>query len=116
MWKNEIKARRFQVHNQQYIDVMDEQERQYGADEGLDGADMYDDMYYYDQYDGMGVDAAQELEGLDPQQRAEYIQAMHAMAAAQGAEDFDSDDDAGFFDNNDLANRIWEDNEQLQDG
>ena len=38
---------------------------------------------------------------------------LHAMAAAQGADDFDSDDDAGFFDNNDLANRIWEDNEQL---
>ena len=40
------------------------------------------------------------------------------MAAAQGhldAEDFDSDDDALFFDNNDLANRIWEDNEMEQD-
>ena len=29
--------------------------------------------------------------------------------------DFDSEDDARFFDNNDLANRIWEDNELFQD-
>ena len=40
---------------------------------------------------------------------------MRAMAAANGeginGEEFDSDDDALFFDNNDLANRIWEDNE-----
>lgn len=43
---------------------------------------------------------------------------MRAMAAAQGhldGEDFDSEDDALFFDNNDLANRIWEDNELEQD-
>ncbi len=43
------------------------------------------------------------------------IQQMRAIAAANGAmnqEDFDSeDDDAMFFDNNDLANRIWDDNE-----
>jgi len=41
------------------------------------------------------------------------------MAAANGQlnEGFDSDDDAGalFFDNNDLANRIWEE-EQVLDG
>ena len=45
---------------------------------------------------------------------------MRAMAAANGelngAEEFDSEDDALFFDNNDLANRIWEDNELEQDG
>jgi len=38
---------------------------------------------------------------------------MRAMAAAQGhldGEEFESVDDALFFDNNDLANRIWEDN------
>ena len=41
---------------------------------------------------------------------------MHAMAAANEAgEDFDSEDDARFFDNNDLANRIWEDNELFQE-
>ena len=36
------------------------------------------------------------------------------MAVANGqlnADDFDSDEDGLFFDNNDLANRIWEDNE-----
>ena len=58
MWKNEIKMRRFQVHNQEYLDICNEQERQYGAEEGLMGPDgIYDDMLYYDQYDGMGVDA-----------------------------------------------------------
>ena len=43
---------------------------------------------------------------------------MRAMAMANGqlnGEDFDSEDDALFFDNNDLANRIWEDNELEQD-
>jgi len=42
------------------------------------------------------------------------IQQMRAIAAANGAmneEEFDSEDDAMFFDNNDLANRIWDDNE-----
>lgn len=43
------------------------------------------------------------------------------MAVANGqlaGNGFDSDDEAGalFFDNNDLANRIWEDNEQVLDG
>lgn len=40
---------------------------------------------------------------------------MRAIAAANGeldGEEFDSEDDALFFDNNDLANRIWEENEQ----
>ena len=41
------------------------------------------------------------------------------MIAAQGGqmngEEFESDDDAMFFDNNDLANRIWEDNELEQE-
>jgi hypothetical protein len=39
---------------------------------------------------------------------------MRALAIANGGlegEEFDSEDDALFFDNNDLANRIWEDNE-----
>jgi len=38
---------------------------------------------------------------------------MRALAAANGElnQEFDSEDDALFFDNNDLANRIWEDNE-----
>lgn len=43
---------------------------------------------------------------------------MRAMAAANAelnGEEFDSEDDALFFDNNDLANRIWEDSELAQD-
>jgi len=43
---------------------------------------------------------------------------MRAIAAANGGineEEFDSEDDALFFDNNDLANRIWEDNELDQE-
>jgi len=48
---------------------------------------MYDDMYYYD-------DAKQG-----------YPQGQEPM---MDEEEFDSDD-ALFFDNNDLANRIWED-------
>jgi hypothetical protein len=81
-WKQEIKARRFQAHNQVYIKLMEEYDKQYGAEEG-----MYDDMYYYD-------DAKQ---GYPPGQEPMMEE-----------EEFDSDD-ALFFDNNDLANRIWED-------
>ena len=39
---------------------------------------------------------------------------MRAIAAENGGmneEEFDSEDDAMFFDNNDLANRIWDDAE-----
>lgn len=45
MWKNEIKMRRFQVHNSVYLEIMDEYEKQYPmtAEEG-----EYDEMYYYD--------------------------------------------------------------------
>ncbi len=81
-WKQEIKARRFQAHNQVYIKLMEEYDKQYGAEEG-----MYDDMYYYD--DG----------------KQGYPQGQEPM---MDQEEFDSDD-ALFFDNNDLANRIWED-------
>jgi hypothetical protein len=45
MWKNEIKMRRFQVHNSVYLEIMDEYEKQYP----MDGQEAeYDDMYYYD--------------------------------------------------------------------
>ena len=89
---------------------------------GVDG--LYDDMYYYDQLNG-GMDGLEgqfgaiDFAGLDPEQRVAQIQQLRAMAAANGQlnEGFDSDDDAGalFFDNNDLANRIWEE-EQVLDG
>lgn len=82
-WKQEIKAKRFMVHNQMYLSIMEEYEKNYPLNDG----GVYDDMYYYDHlgqdnYGGMGQDG-----------------------------DIDSDD-ALFFDNNDLANRIWEDNDQ----
>ncbi len=79
MWKQEIKTRRFQVHNQVYLQIMDEYEKQYPMQE--DG--MYD-MYYYD--DKYGADEG-EME-----------------------DEYDSDD-ALIFNSNDLANRIWEDND-----
>jgi hypothetical protein len=59
-----------------------------------------------------------EMANMDPKQRAEQIQQLRALAAANGqlnGEEFDSEDDALFFDNNDLANRIWEDNELEQE-
>jgi len=59
-----------------------------------------------------------EMEGMDPKQRAAYIEHYRQMVATNGqltGEEFDSDDDALFFDNNDLANRIWEDNELEQE-
>jgi hypothetical protein len=46
MWKNEIKMRRFQVHNSVYLEIMDEYEKQYPM-EAAEGE--YDEMYYYDQ-------------------------------------------------------------------
>lgn len=118
MWKNEIKMRRFQVHNSVYLEIMDEYEKQYPIDAGEGD---YDEMYYYDQMTGAAqAQFLQELANLSPQERAAQIQQMRAMAAANGelngAEEFDSEDDALFFDNNDLANRIWEDNELEQDG
>ena len=45
MWKNEIKMRRFQVHNSVYLEIMDEYDKQYPT-EAMEGE--YDDMYYYD--------------------------------------------------------------------
>ena len=43
-WRQEIKLKRFQVHNQVYLEVMEEYDKQYPIEE-LDP--MYD-MYYYD--------------------------------------------------------------------
>lgn len=44
-WKQEIKAKRFQVHNSIYCQMMEEYEKQYPMNEPDDP--MYD-MYYYD--------------------------------------------------------------------
>ena len=80
MWKQEIKTRRFQVHNQVYLKLMEDYEKQYPNPDG-----MYE-YYYDDEMPGQGEGAMID-EG-----------------------EFDSDE-ALFFDNNDLANRIWEDND-----
>lgn len=47
MWRNEIKSRRFQVHNSVYLEIMEEYEKQYPID-AIDGEAMYDEMYYND--------------------------------------------------------------------
>ena len=111
MWKQEIKMRRFQVHNQIYLEIMDEYDKQYPVDPTEE-----EEMYYYQQMQDAagGPQFAAELAGLDPKERAAQIQQYRAMMAANGqlnGEEFDSEDDGLFFDNNDLANRIWEDNE-----
>lgn len=115
MWKQEIKMRRFQVHNQVYLEIMDEYDKQYPMD-----ASEAEEMYYYQQMQDAAYDPqyVAEMANMDPKQRAEQIQQLRALAAANGqlnGEEFDSEDDALFFDNNDLANRIWEDNELEQE-
>ena len=71
---------------------MEEYDKQYPM---MQEEGMYDDMYYYDEaakgFNGEGGHPGQMLQG-----------------GVVDDEDFDSDD-ALFFDNNDLANRIWED-------
>ena len=105
IWRNEIKTRRFEVHNANYITAMQEFEAQTYGEENAEG--LYDDMYYYDQLnEGLEEQLGVDLSGLDPKQRAEQIQQLRALVAAQG-DDYDSEDDAMFFDNNDLANRLW---------
>ena len=80
MWKQEIKMRRFQVHNQIYLEIMDEYDKQYPED-----ITDEEEMYYYEQMQALGGPAfAAELAGLDPQQRAAQIQQFRALAAAQG--------------------------------
>ena len=110
MWKSEIKSRRFQIHNSVFLEIMDEYDKQYPIG-GEGGEELYDDMYYLDQMQA-DPEFMQEMSNLDPQQRAAYIQQMRAMAAQNGMnEGFESDDDEIFFDNNELAKRIWQDNE-----
>jgi len=47
MWKHEIKIRRFQVHNNAYLEIMDKFEKEFPIDP-VAGDNIYDDMYYYD--------------------------------------------------------------------
>lgn len=57
--------RRFQIHNNIYLEIMDEYEKQYPMPLGPEG--MYEEMYYQEQ---LGMDGYEELiaqlEGLDP--------------------------------------------------
>lgn len=113
IWKNEIKMRRFHIHNSIYMEIMDEYEKQYPM--ALEAEGLYDDMY-----EQLGLEGYEELiaqlENLDPKERAAQIQQLRVMAAANGqlpGYAFDSDDEnALFFDNNDLANRIWDEKEE----
>ena len=67
IWKQEIKVRRFQVHNSYYLEIMDKFEKEYPMGDAMDP--MYDEMYNYEQ---MGIDPqyVAELANMDPQQRA----------------------------------------------
>lgn len=47
--------RRFQVHNNVYLEIMDEYEKQYPMPLGTEG--IYDDMYYQDQLGLEGYEA-----------------------------------------------------------
>jgi len=48
MWKNEIKIRRFQAHNNVYLEIMDEFDKQYPVNDEGEDEGIYDDIYYYD--------------------------------------------------------------------
>ena len=67
MWKQEIKMRRFQVHNQVFLEIMDEYDKQYPVDPTEE-----EEMYYYEQQMNAigGPQFVAEMAGLDPQQRA----------------------------------------------
>lgn len=49
VWKNEIKTRRFQVHNAEYCQAVQELEMQYQEEGMMDEEGLYDEMQYYDQ-------------------------------------------------------------------
>ncbi len=50
MWKNEIKIRRFHIHNSVYLEIMEEYDKQYPIEPmGAEDGGIYDDYYYYDQ-------------------------------------------------------------------
>jgi Kinesin-associated protein (KAP) len=80
MWKQEIKIKKFEMHNEVYLGLMEEYEAQA---QGLDDEALYD---YYAQ---------------DPE----------ALAALEEGE-FDEDQ---WFDQNDLAQRIWNGDEMTQE-
>lgn len=88
-WKQEIKAKRFQVHNAIYLQMMEEYEQK---NPQLEQEQMYD-MYYYDQ----------------AQQQNQY-------GYDEGMEDemdgFDSDENLNGLYVEGLADRIWDDGDE----
>ena len=52
---------------------------------------------------------------MDPKERAQYIEQLKAMAAAGEIDlgGYGSEDEGEFFDDNDLANRIWADHDAV---
>ena len=63
-WKQEIKAKRFQVHNSMYLQVMEEYDQQ----NPMMQLDPMSDMYYYDQqqnYGAYGNELDDEIDGYD---------------------------------------------------
>ena len=88
-WKEEIKAKRYQVHNQMYLEVMEEYDQQNPM---MDQVDPTNDMYYYDQ-----------------QQQQQYGGAYGQELEEDGIEGYDSDEDFHGMYAEGLADRIWDD-------
>ena len=65
-WKQEIKAKRFQVHNQMYLQVMEEYDQQNPL---MQQMDPMSDMYYYDQqqqnYGAYRNELDDDIDGFD---------------------------------------------------
>ena len=71
-WKQEIKAKRFQVHNSIYCQMMEEYEKQYPI---ADQNDPMYDMYYYDQQqNGYGYE-----DGLEDEEGFESDEGMNGL-------------------------------------
>jgi hypothetical protein len=45
-WRQEIKTKRFYNHNQVFMQLLDEFDKQYPMAGGPEGYDGYDEMYY----------------------------------------------------------------------
>lgn len=105
-WKQEIKAKRFQVHNQVYMQLMEDYDKQNPIMNY--GQDMYDEeMQYYDQE---AYAQAQELA------HAQALQEQQQYAQENGY--YDEDEEYGaeghlnglYMDS--LQDRIWGDTEE----
>ena len=88
-WRQEIKTKRFYAHNQVFMQLFDEMEKQYPVGGGMGGADydMYDEMYY-DQAAMMQAQQQQEYYGEEDE---DGMQGLYVEG---------------------LADRIWEDEQQ----